>query len=429
MSTLTCALQFGSQRIMAIAALKDMHNGTLSNIQIESEPARDCISHGCIVSIENAAMHIRSLVQKLSNRMRAQIVAAHVGVGGMSLHSLVQVPSVKIPDYDVLDSLPLASSGQFQLVVGEKRLRQHIKAAMERAGIRIASFIVQPIATATILKHSERQRGCALVDMGAGTTTVVIYHQGELRHLAVIPLGGESVTLDIQSVPCSYDDAERIKCEWSDVAQEVTPEQAAGTSSAATFAEKALPIPQSRLNNIALCRYEELAANIEHQIEASGLKGQLQAGLVLTGGVAYQTGLVALLKRCLSVSDIEVRAYRESALPGSEHKPHLTSLLALLNFCTDDCQAPRATATQSTQPAHSVQPTQPAQPAKPAKPTAAPSSVTEPSLDIPDREPEPIKPAPKPAQPTPKPAPEPEASPSIGSAIKRFARDLFTPQK
>ena len=240
MTILTCAIQLGSSRILAAAAQKELPKGTLTNIQIESEASTDCISHGRIVNIEKTAMHIRALIQKLSNRMRTPISAAYVGLGGMSLHSLIQQPSVKIPDYDVLASQSIGPN-QYQLIVGEKRISESIKAAMDRAGIRIVDIVVLPLATASILKNTERQKGCVLVDMGAATTTVAIYKGGDLRHLAVIPLGGESVTYDIQSAGCSYEDAERIKRDWSDVSQEVTPESPATNTPSAMFAERHSP--------------------------------------------------------------------------------------------------------------------------------------------------------------------------------------------
>ena len=421
MSTLTCAIQLGSSRILAIAAEKDMSNGALTNIQIESEVSSDCISHGRIVNVEKTAMHIRTLIQKLGNRMRTPIAAAYVGVGGMSLHSLVQQPSVKIPDYDVLNSQSIGQN-QHQLIVGEKRIRENIRAAMDRAGIRIVDIIVLPIATASILTGSERKKGCVLVDMGVGTTTVSIYKGGELKHLAVIPLGGESVTFDIQSAGCTYEDAERIKRDWSDVSQEVTPESPAGNTPSAMFAEKALPIPQSKLNNIALCRYEEIAANIEHQIEASGFKDQLDAGCILTGGAAYQNGLTTLLLRRLSITQVEMRAYREPTQLGSDRKPHLTNLLALLSFCTEDCQAPKVTPVVET-----PRPTSVARPVTPSQP--APADDNEPTLEIPDREPE--KEPEEEVQTQTEKVTEEEVRPSstFGEFVGRFVKDLFTGQK
>lgn len=408
MSTLTCAIQFGSNRIMAIAALKDMKTGTLSNIQIESESARDCVSYGYVSNVEQAAMHIRSIIQKLSNRMRASITSAHVGAGGLSLHSLVQQPTVQIPDYDVLDSTPFGE-GQYQLIVGQKRIRQRIQAAMDRAGIHINSFIVLPKATACILTTDMRQRGCVLVDMGAATTTVAIYYQNQLHHLAVIPMGGDNVTLDIQSSGCSFDEAERNKTDWSDVSQATPTESTSSNASGnALFADKTLSMPLSKLNTIALCRYEEIAANILHQIEISGLQDKLEAGCILTGGAAQQNGIASLIRRRLNVARIEVRAYREAAMLNSERKPHLTNALALLNFCTEDCQAP-------------VKPAAPTTAAPTAAATNQPTTAAKPKdgqldLEIPDDL-----------------EPESTATPKVNNRpmrdmVSRFLRDLITGQ-
>lgn len=413
MKILTCAIQFGSSRIMAIAAWKNEQTGALENIEIESEPTRGCISHGHIVNNEQAAMHIKSVIQKLGNRMRATIGSAYVGIGGMSLHSLIQQPSVQIPGYDVLHAEPIAG-GQHQLIVGEKRLRQGTATAMERAGVRMRDVIVLPQATACILTEEERQSGCALIDMGAGTTTVSIYKNGDLQHLAVIPLGGDAVTYDIESAGCSREEAERIKLEWSDAAHEG--KEAAGSSQQsaanALFADKALPIPQGKLNTIVTCRYEEIAANILHQIENSGLKDHLKSGCIITGGAAVQRGLISLLSQRLGIARIETRAYTERAFIGSERKPHLANLLALLNFCAEDCQAPAKPVNVTTAAA-------PAKPApNPVQSPAAPTETAQLSIDMPEPEPEPVK----------EEEPEKPKKSSFRSGVSRFLGDLFSGQ-
>lgn len=330
---ITCAIQIGSSHLLAVAADKDMHTGRLSNVQVESEPAADCVEHGCITNVSNAAAHLRTLMQKLGDRMGVNLGAAYLGIGGISLHSLVQQPTVQLPDYDVLQSEPIAGD-LFQLIVGRKFLRDGALAAMQQAGLEVHDIFPIPMATARILTEEDRQRGCMLLDMGAGTTTIAIYKGGDLRHLAVIPIGGEAVTLDIQSAGCSHDEAEHIKLQWSDVTSDIKSSVSPTTNH---FADKALPFPLSKLNTIALCRYEEIAANIVHQLDRSGLKDQLEVGCIVTGGVAMQRGIVELLSRCLPVSDVSIRAYNERAMLGSNLKPNLSSALALLGLCQKDC--------------------------------------------------------------------------------------------
>lgn len=418
MKILTCAIQLGTSRIMAVAAWKNTETGTLENIEIESENTRGCISHGCISNVEQTAMHIKSIMQKLGNRMRTTISAAYVGLGGISLHSLIQLPSVQIPGYDVLHAEPI-SGGQHQLIVGEKRLRQGATAAMERAGIKLIDVIVLPQATARILTDTERQRGCALIDMGAGTTTVSIYKNGDLQHMAVIPLGGDAVTSDIQSNGCSAEEAERNKIEWSNASEDSAEVAAAAQQAAANavFAEKALSMSQETLNTIVICRYEEIVANVLHQINKTGLKNNLGAGIILTGGAAVQRGLTSLFSKRLDINRVEVRAYAERAFVGSERKPHLTNLLSLLNFCQEDCMTPvaktplSATAAASTiAPAAKTTTTEPSA----ASTTAKPKDKQQLTLDIP--------------QPEPDPEPDLPRENTLLKGVTHFLSDLFSGQ-
>ncbi len=408
MKILTCAIQIGTSRIMAVAAWKDTETNLLENIEIESENTKGCISHGVISNVEQTAMHIKSIIQKLGNRMRTTISAAYVGIGGISLHSLIQLPSVQIPGYDVLSAEPI-SGGQHQLIVGEKRLRQGIIAAMDRAGVKVMDTIVLPLATARILTEAERQRGCALIDMGAGTTTVSVYKNGDLQHMAVIPLGGDAVTNDIQSNGCTAEEAERNKIEWSNASEDSAEIAAAAQQVAANavFAEKALSMSQETLNTIVICRYEEIAANIQNQISNTGLKNNLGAGIILTGGAAMQRGITSLMSKRLDISRVEIRAYAEKSFVGSERKPHLTNLLSLLYFCKEDCMIPVAKTTIATPIA------------KPA-PAAAPEPVApsvekeaqQLTLDIPQQDPE----------------MEEQRSSSLLRGIKHFLGDLVSGQ-
>jgi len=407
MSILTCAIQFGTSRIMAIAAKKDLLTGALSDIQVESEPSQGCIAHGCVVNVEQTAMHVRSIIQKLGNRTLSSIGSAYVLVGGISLHSLLQQPTVKIPDHDVIGHDQL-DSNRYQLILAQSRLVQGIQAAMARANVHILGTMAQPLATARILTAEERQKGCLLVDMGAATTTVAIYREGHLQHLAVIPLGGACVTSDIASAGCTPEEAERIKVDWSDVSKPVTPAQNASQTEAPIFGDNVLPIPQDKLNHIALCRYEEIAANILHQCELSGLQGQLECGCIVTGGAAQQHGLTSLLSRRLSIARIEVRAYKEPTMRGSERRTHLSSLLGMLQFCTESCLSqPKPT---PEPPAHAPEPVQ----------TPAAKRPTEAAL--------PTEPELFPAEEEEEDEIIPQATHTFRENVGRFFKDLLTGQ-
>ncbi|MBQ0056385.1 MAG: hypothetical protein KBT20_01905 [Bacteroidales bacterium] len=369
--TLTAAIQFGSSRISAAAAWID-DDGNCEVAAIESTPTDGCIRHGYVMAVDDTAVRIKSLLQKLSNRLKAQgsgqITAAYVGICGMSMRSMEHHPSLvadesgevtqemiealreqsmqlTVPGYEILG---ISSCGHFiqdqqltahhQLIIAESRLCQGYRAAMEKAKIRIAGIIATPLMVGDILTNEEKQNGCLLVNLGAQLTTVSVYAQGSLRKLTVLPLGGDSVTADIASNGLSRFDAENIKQNWSDASR------MAVTESTASTAIMACPIPIKELNVITASRYEEIAINIMAQVEKSGYKGMLNAGCVLTGGASLQKGLTSLLSKRLDMSHISTRSCNTIRYGSSERKPHLSSLMSMLKVCTESCE-------QSAQPA------------------------------------------------------------------------------
>lgn len=358
--TLVCAIQIGTSRICAAAAWRDQI-GNYEIAAIETEQSAGCIRKGCIVDIDTTAAHIKSLVLKLSNRIKSSdcqgIEAAYVGINGISMHSQLHHPSIELEDgrsvnneiisalkqqslrmpiagYDILGLEPMGYTldevdclnpngrtgsqliAHHQIIIAEQRLRFAVRAAMEKAGIRLIGIIATPLSVSQILSPDEKQRGCALVDIGHSLTTVSVYANGVLQHLATIPLGSNAVTQDI----------------------------AVAGSLCIEEAEKA-KISQEELDIVSQCRYEEIGANILNQIELSGCKDRLAAGVVLTGGAALQRGLVSLLGERLGVSRIMARGFSGICFGLSDRKPQFAALTTMISYCIADCEAKPAVTT------------------------------------------------------------------------------------
>lgn len=352
--TLVCAIQIGTSRICAAAAWRDQI-GNYEIAAIETEQSAGCIRKGCIVDIDTTAAHIKSLVLKLSNRIKSSdcqgIEAAYVGINGISMHSQLHHPSIELEDgrsvnneiisalkqqslrmpiagYDILGLEPMGYTldevdclnpngrtgsqliAHHQIIIAEQRLRFAVRAAMEKAGIRLIGIIATPLSVSQILSPDEKQRGCALVDIGHSLTTVSVYANGVLQHLATIPLGSNAVTQDIAVAgSLSIEEAEKAK------------------------------ISQEELDIVSQCRYEEIGANILNQIELSGCKDRLAAGVVLTGGAALQRGLVSLLGERLGVSRIMARGFSGICFGLSDRKPQFAALTTMISYCIADCEA------------------------------------------------------------------------------------------
>lgn len=351
--TLICAIQIGTSRICAAAAWRDQI-GNYEIAAIETEQSAGCIRKGCIVNADATAAHIKSLVLKLSNRVKSAecrgIEAAYVGINGISIHSQLHHPNLELEDgrsvnngdisllrqqslhlpvagYDILGLEPIGYTlddidclnpngrtgslliAHHQIIIGQKRLSLGVRTAMEKAGIRLAGIIATPLCVSQILSADEKQRGCCLIDIGHSLTTVSIYTNGLLQHLATIPIGGNAVTQDIAAAKgISLEDAEQLK------------------------------ISMKELDIVSQCRYEEIAANIMHQIKVSGCKERIAAGCVLTGGAALQQGIVSLIGEQLGINKIMTRGYSGLCFGLSDRKPQFSALTTMISNCTADCK-------------------------------------------------------------------------------------------
>ncbi|MBR0037771.1 MAG: hypothetical protein IJP70_09060 [Bacteroidales bacterium] len=363
MRNLTAAIQFGSSRICAAAAWVD-DKGQHEVAAIESVSSAGCISHGCVVGIDDTAVRIKSLMQKLSNRVKSfganNLNTAYVGLCGISMHSMEYqptslmgeegMPSEEMVQHLAAKSLNLNISGHdilglhnngetvdgqhitahHQLIVAERRLKQGLQAAMERAHIRIAGWMATPLIEADILTPEEKEKGVLLVNLGAQLTSLSIWKDTQLKFLTVIPLGCHAVTRDIATRGLRLEEAEELKASWSDASR-----PSEDNSSMPTVPT---PIPIKDLNLIVASRYEEIVANIASQVNQTGFKGQLEAGCVLTGGGSVQKGLTALFSKRLDVTRINTRSCNTLRYASSERKPYLTSLMTMLNLCQVSCE-------------------------------------------------------------------------------------------
>lgn len=363
MSTLTAAIQFGSSRISAVAASID--NGEVVVHGIESVSTSGCIHHGCVVNVEETAICIKSVMKKLSNRVVSlgygELNAAYVGVCGISMRSMLHKAklivndehlitndlreqlkqkglSLPIPDTDILgiETINEFIDGDYaiaeqQLILADQKLLNGIRTAMERAHIRIVDTFATPLLIGDILSDQEKREGCILIDLGAQLSTISIYKDGVLKMLNTIPLGGDSVTMDIATKGMRMEEAEKAKINWTNASPQWSEESNIGVS-------QKLPIPIEDLNLIVVSRYDEIISNIALMIEKAGYKGLLSGGCVLTGGASTQLGLTTLIRKRLDIGKIGTRTCALHRFSSSDRKPHLTSLMVMLKHCSESCE-------------------------------------------------------------------------------------------
>jgi cell division protein FtsA len=171
----------------------------------------------------------------------------------------------------------------------------NLRKSVERAGYHVKELVLEPLASAlAVLTEDEKELGVALVEMGAGTTDIAIFHEGKIRHLGTVNFGGSNVTNDIvQGIGVTQADAERLKerygCAYEPM---VSPDDIVELPS--TVAQGERHVPREVLAHIIHQRIDEIFSLVQGEIESAGYAGRLSGGIVVTGGAAAMQGVAEL---------------------------------------------------------------------------------------------------------------------------------------
>ncbi|MGZ3331947.1 MAG: cell division protein FtsA [Gemmatimonadaceae bacterium] len=168
----------------------------------------------------------------------------------------------------------------------------NLRKSVERAGYHVQELVLEPLASAlSVLTEDEKELGVALVEMGAGTTDIAVFHEGKIRHLGTVNYGGNNVTSDIvQGIGVTQADAERLKerygCAYEPL---VNPDDMIQLPS--TVAQGDRQVPREVLAHIIHQRMDEIFNLVLSEIQRAGFAQRLNGGVVITGGAAAMEGV------------------------------------------------------------------------------------------------------------------------------------------
>jgi cell division protein FtsA len=181
------------------------------------------------------------------------------------------------------------------IVAASAGAAQNIINAVNQAGVMVRDTVLEPLASAdACLTQDERELGSCLLDLGGGTTEMIVYLGGTVRHTAAIPVGGDHFTNDLAvGLRTPIPEAERIKREHGCAFRELLREDHA--IEIASVGDRPPRVVFARmLTEIIEPRAHELLMLGLDELKRAGLDAQIPAGLVLTGGAAQLTGLAEL---------------------------------------------------------------------------------------------------------------------------------------
>ncbi|MDQ3697127.1 MAG: cell division protein FtsA, partial [Gemmatimonadota bacterium] len=295
------------------------------------------IRRGVVSDIEETTRSIRKALQDAERMAGAKVAALYVGIAGehvqaMNSTGIVAVNGDEIskadvdranevaraqqipPDRELLHAIPqeyrVDKTNGIRDPVGMIGMRletevylvtigvspaMNLRKAVERAGYGVRELVLEPLASAlSVLTEDEKELGVALVEMGAGTTDLAIFHEGKIRHLATVAFGGNNVTSDlVHGLGVTQADAERLKerfgCAYEPL---VNPQEVIQLPS--TVGQGDRHIPRELLAHIIHQLMDEIFHLVQAQGDRAGYGGQLSAGVVLTGGASAIEGAAEL---------------------------------------------------------------------------------------------------------------------------------------
>ena len=341
MSQIVVGLDIGTTKIACFVGRKNEHG----KVEILSMGKSESLGvmRGMVSNIEKTVHSIKAAVEEAQSRVEGELNIRVVNVGIAAqpptrlqhrgihtrnsfddeisqkdidaliedMYKLVMQPGEEIitvlPQEYIVDNEqgikdPIGMSGRrleanFHIITGHVGAVLNIHKCVQKAGLEVKEIILEPIASAeSVLSHEEKEAGVVLVDIGGGTTDVAIFHEGIIRHTAVIPFGGNVITDDIkEGCTIMKRHAEQLKTKFgSALASESHDNEVVCIPHLNGRDPKEITL--KNLSSIIQARMEEIIELVHYEILNSGYSKKLIGGIVVTGGGAQLKHLPQLFE-------------------------------------------------------------------------------------------------------------------------------------
>jgi cell division protein FtsA len=338
-SPIVVGLDIGTTKICAIVGRRSK-NGKIEVLGIGKAESAG-VTRGMVSNIDKTVQGITQAVDVAGAQSNVDIKVVYVGIAGQhikslqhrglitrrdlqseigrkdidklieDMYNLVMPPGEEIihvlPQEFTVDNEPgikdpigmagVRLEANFHIISGQVTAIKNIVKCVNKASLDSQDLILEPLASSeSVLSEEEKEAGVVLVDIGGGTTDVAIFHEGIIRHTAVIPFGGNSVTEDIRE-GCSVmrNIAEQLKVRFgSALADENKENEIVCVPGLRGREPKEISV--KNLAYVIQARMEEIVEHVYYEIKSSGYEKKLIAGIVITGGGAQLKHLRQLVE-------------------------------------------------------------------------------------------------------------------------------------
>jgi len=241
---------------------------------------------------------------------------------------------------DPLDMIGIRLEAEVHIITGSVSSAENLLKCVNRAGFRVDEIVLESLASSrAVLSDDEKDLGVLLIDLGGGTTNVLVHVDGAPYHTDVVSIGGQQVTSDLSiMLKTPIESAERIKKDAGscflalvDSDEEVVVPGVGGWPAAS--------IPRKEMCRIIQPRMVEIFGMIRDQLEKKSLVGHLGGGVVLTGGGALLPGAPELAQEMFEVPARVGYPSRLGGLTKEFHSPAYATAVGLVMYIDSEIRA------------------------------------------------------------------------------------------
>jgi cell division protein FtsA len=338
---LIVGLDIGTTKIAAIVG--EVTDDGIDIVGIGTAPSRG-LRKGVVTNIDATVASIRHTIEEAEHMAGCEITSVYAGIAGghikgLNSHGIVAVKDKEVRDADVARVIeaakavaipadreiihvlpqeyvideqdgirePLGMSGvrleaKVHIVTAASTSAQNIVKCCNRCNLQVADVVLEPLASGeAVLENDEKELGVVLIDIGGGTTDLVIFSDGSVVHTSVIPVGGNQLTNDIAvGLRTPLHEAERIKQKWGcAMSSMVRDGETVEVPSVGGRQPRALD--RRGLCEIIEPRVDEIFELVANEIKKTGFEDILASGAVITGGTSILEGMPELGEEVLGL--------------------------------------------------------------------------------------------------------------------------------
>lgn len=327
-------LDIGTTKICTVVG--ERINGDINIIGLGTYPSKG-LRRGVVVNIEATVQSIKKAVDEASLMAGCDIRSVYAGIAGghikgINSHGVIAIKNREITDSDIKRVINAASAvvipldrklihivpqefvvddqdgiknpvgmlgvrleGKVHIVTGAVTSAQNIIRCANRAGLHVNDIVLEQLGSGeAVLTDEEKDIGVALVDVGGGTTDLVIFSEGSIKYTAVLALAGNHITSDISmGLRTPNEEAEKLKTKYGcAMASMVDKDETIEVPSVGGRQNRTLS--RQTLAEIIEARVEEILSLVHGEIIRSGYQNILVGGVILTGGTAILEGMPEL---------------------------------------------------------------------------------------------------------------------------------------